>query len=240
MDLCILVIHLQSGSRDKTYLRVTETKLNDRKDCGAWRIELRDAVASGGQESLTVELLLSRAVEMYPREISQRERQLVLFTGSHHLYSPYRVKSQTTKVLLPSTQVESYSKNLKPVSMADSAITYGPYANAAAFSAETAPPLSVHFENNNPFLTVTRLERTIELSMWGNIAVEEVVDVKHSGALLKGSFSRYTRQSRSNWHLLRLILPFLRYEFQRENSGVSSVKHFKTILPAAGKSKIGL
>ncbi len=71
----------------------------------------------------------------------------------------------------------------------------------------------MHYENNNPFLVVTRMERTVELSMWGNIAVEEVVDVRHSGALLKGSFSRY--------------------EFQRENSGVSSVKHFKTILPAA-------
>ena len=34
--------------------------------------------------------------------------------------------------------------------------------------------LSVHYENNNPFLVVSRLERTIELSMWGNIAVEEV------------------------------------------------------------------
>ena len=34
------------------------------------------------------------------------------------------------------------------------------------------------------------MERTIELSMWGNIAVEEVVDVRHDGAKLKGSFSR--------------------------------------------------
>jgi oligosaccharyltransferase complex subunit alpha (ribophorin I) len=76
--------------------------------------------------------------------------------------------------------------------------------------------MSVHYENNNPFLIVTRLERTVELSMWGNIAIEETVDVRHAGAVLKGSFSRY--------------------EFQRENSGVSSVKNFKTILPAAGKS----
>ena len=37
--------------------------------------------------------------------------------------------------------------------------------------------LSVHYENNNPFLVVTRLERTVELSMWGNIAVEEVIEL---------------------------------------------------------------
>merc|ERR1711962_510499 len=49
----------------------------------------------------------------------------------------------------------------------------------------------------------------------GNLAVEETIDVVHRGAQLKGSFSRY--------------------EFQRENSGVSSVKNFKTLLPAAAK-----
>ncbi len=75
----------------------------------------------------------------------------------------------------------------------------------------------MHYENNNPFLVVSRLERTIELSMWGNIAVEETVDVRHNGAILRG--------------------PFSRYEFQRENSGVSSVKSFKTVLPAAGTSR---
>ena len=50
--------------------------------------------------------------------------------------------------------------------------------------------------------------------MWGNIAVEETVDVRHVGAKLKGSFSRL--------------------DFQRENSGVSAVKSFTTILPASG------
>lgn len=76
----------------------------------------------------------------------------------------------------------------------------------------------VHFENNNPFLVVTSLSRTIEVSMWGNIAVEEVVDIRHSGAKLDGAFSRY--------------------EFQRENSGIASVKSFKTILPASGITDI--
>ena len=75
----------------------------------------------------------------------------------------------------------------------------------------------MHYENNNPFLVVTSLSRTIEVSMWGNIAVEEVVDIRHSGAKLDGAFSRY--------------------EFQRENSGIASVKSFKTILPASGRGQ---
>ena len=47
-----------------------------------------------------------------------------------------------------------------------------------------------HVQNNNPMLVVTRLQRVLEISMWGNIAVEETIDVRHDGAALKDSFSR--------------------------------------------------
>ena len=52
------------------------------------------------------------------------------------MYSPYKVKSQTTKVQLPSSVVESYTKTLKPVAHSDATITYGPYANVEPFSSE--------------------------------------------------------------------------------------------------------
>merc|ERR1712059_218586 len=79
----------------------------------------------------------------------------------------------------------------------------------------TAGEMVIHGENNAPMLVVSNLVRAVEVSMWGNIAIEETIDVVHKGASLKGSFSRY--------------------EFQRESSGVSSVKNFKTLLPAAAK-----
>ena len=102
-------------------------------------------------------------------------------------------------------------QSLKPASLNGNTVSYGPYTNVGPWSSED---MSVHYENNRPFLEVTRMERTLELSMWGNIAVEETVDVRHVGAKLKGSFSRL--------------------DFQRENSGVSAVKSFKTVLPASG------
>lgn len=72
----------------------------------------------------------------------------------------------------------------------------------------------VHYENHSPFLTVTRLERVIEVSHWGNVAVEETIDILHTGALLKGAFSRY--------------------DFQKDGrSGQASVKQYKTVLPAS-------
>jgi len=74
----------------------------------------------------------------------------------------------------------------------------------------------LHFENNGPFIGAISLERIIEVSHWGNIAVEEHVHIRHLGATLKG--------------------PFSRYDYQRApNSGPSSVKSYKTLLPAAAR-----
>ena len=60
----------------------------------------------------------------------------MLYTGNHYVYSPYKVKAQTTKVQLPSSVLESYSKTLKPVAHSDATVTYGPYANVEPFSSE--------------------------------------------------------------------------------------------------------
>jgi len=199
------------GSSDKTYLRLTETKVQSDLDKVFWRIELKSALASEATTTISVDVVLGKALEMFPAQITQKEKQLVKFTGNLYAFLPYPVTTQSSTVALASSNVESYTK-VKPVSLSDTTLSYGPYNNVAAF---TQAEMVVHGENNSPMLVVSRLERLIELSMWGNIAIEETVDVVHRGALLKGSFSRY--------------------EFQRESSGVSSVKNFKTLLPASSK-----
>lgn len=70
--------------------------------------------------------------------------------------------------------------------------------------------MKIHYENNTPFLTISSITRTIEVSHWGNIAVEETIDLRHTGAVLKGPFSRYDYQRQSD-------------------SGISSVKSFKVL-----------
>ena len=65
----------------------------------------------------------------------------------------------------------------------NSAITYDPFEKKSPFSQEE---LNVYFEHNNKFLTVTRLERVIEISHWGNITIEEIIDLLHTETLLKG------------------------------------------------------
>lgn len=79
---------------------------------------------------------------------------------------------------------------------------------ATTFLLSLQDAFKVHYENNSPFLTITSMTRVIEVSHWGNIAVEENVDLKHTGAVLKG--------------------PFSRYDYQRQpDSGIASIRSFK-------------
>ena len=174
------------GSSDKTYLRVTETKVQSDMEKVFWKIDLKSALTAGSSVTLQVDVVLGKALEMYPAQITQKEKQLARFLGNLYAFLPYPVTTQSTTVSLASSNVESYTKT-KPVSLSETTLSYGPFNNIAAF---TVAEMNVHAENNNPMLVVTRLERLLELSMWGNIAVEETVDVAHRGALLKGSFSR--------------------------------------------------
>merc|ERR1712200_90979 len=173
----------------------------------AHSITLDKSLDAGQTRKVRVDLVFTHHLKTFPEFITQKEKQLVQYRGSAYILSPYKIVAQTTKVSLSSPNVESFTK-VKPSSQSDSMITYGPYNNVAPLSTED---VVVHFENNSPFLSIAPLIRTIEVSHWGNIAVEETIDMYHTGAKLKGSFSRF--------------------EYQREQSGVSSVKAFKTLLP---------
>jgi oligosaccharyltransferase complex subunit alpha (ribophorin I) len=182
---------------------------SEQKDKDNYKIHFKTPLAAGKSTIVRVDITYTHALVPYPSSISQSEKQLVLYHGNHYFYTPYATKVQTTVVTLPSTSVESFTK-LKPVVQSENVITYGPYENISPF---TLNKLTIHCENNSPFLSVTNLHRAIEVSHWGIISVEEEVDVAHTGSLLKGAFSRY--------------------EFQRDQSGIASVKSFKTVLPAS-------
>lgn len=177
-----------------------------------YKVQLPSSLAAGAQLKAKVEMTLTHVLKPFPTHITQAERQLVVFQGNHYFYSPYPTRSQTTRVRLASKTVESYTKLGNP-SKNDEIIEYGPFRDVAPFSEDT---MKIHYENNSPFLTISSIIRTIEVSHWGNIAVEETIDLRHTGAFLKGPFSRYDYQRQSD-------------------SGISSVKSFKTILPASAQ-----
>lgn len=177
-----------------------------------FKVGLPSSLAAGAKLRVKVETVLSHVLRPFPTQITQAERQLVVFQGNHYLFSPYPTRSQSSKVRLASKTVETYTKLGNP-SKSEEVIEYGPFRDVAAFSQDT---MKIHYENNSPFLTISSITRIIEVSHWGNIAVEETIDLRHTGAILKGPFSRYDYQRQSD-------------------SGISSVKSFKTILPASAQ-----
>lgn len=203
-----------SGGKTKKAEEIESRKLNvvqltqDSPKGQLYRIDFKTDLAAGKDVQFEIETVFFDQQKPFPTEISQLEKQLVVFTGNNYYYSLYPTKKQTTVVNLASDKTESYSNKLKPVSKSDSAITYGPYEDVKPFEQNE---LKIHYENNSPFLRVNNLVRTIEVSHWGNIAIEETIDLVHYGAQLKGSFSRF--------------------EYMRKQGGASAVKSIHSLLP---------
>lgn len=209
--LAYIAVSLAEDTEDEgtSDLKITESQ----KTKNLFVVKLPKALAAGQTNKLKVEEIYTRALKPFPEEITQSQKQLVKYEGNHFYYSPYLTETQSTDVELFSAVTEDYSK-LGTTKLEESTLKYGgsdEYKNVKPFSQDK---MSLHFENNSPFLTATKVTRVIEISHWGNIAVEETIDILQTGAKFKGSFSRY--------------------DYQRSpNSGVSSIKSFKTILPAS-------
>lgn len=204
MFLYILSFQVKGKDSDDQAGLPVKQETTDKTKGAVYRIELPNDLRAGQTTTLEIEVVHGHALRMYPTEITQAERQLVLYKTNVNYYSRYPSQTQKTTVTLPTDRAESYTQAPKPVSKSDQTITYGPYENVAAL---TRNEISLHYENNNPFLAVSNLKRWIEVSHWGNIAVEETIDMYHSGAKLKGSFSRL--------------------DFQRRQDSYSAVKTFK-------------
>ena len=135
------------------------------------------SMAPGASITLQVEVIFYKAIEPFPSEVTQNEKQLVMYTGNSYLYLPYVSLTQSSNFKLPSSKIESFSR-VTPTNSAEDTLTYGPYSDISPFSFSK---IAIHYENNGPFLTVVELQRVIEVSHWGNIAVEEHVHIMHSG-----------------------------------------------------------
>ncbi|CAH1446234.1 unnamed protein product [Lactuca virosa] len=145
-------------------------------------------------ESLTMDVLavFTHTLRPFPEKITQSESQLFLFQESAHFPSPYKVKSQSMTVKLPSENVESYTK-LETTKFSNSEIKYGPYENLPPFSYS---PVIIHFPSNKPFAVAQELVKEIEISHWGNVQVTEHYTLIHGGAQSTGEFSRLDFQTR--------------------------------------------
>lgn len=197
---------------NKKVLKLSQVTVKG-SDSVNYKVELATPLNVGQKAKFRVDTIFSHLLNPFPTHIPQKEQQLVVYEGSAVVLSPYVVKLQNTLFKIPPPhRVESFTKHAPSKHDGDS-ISYGPYENVEANKRQE---LRIHYENDSPFLTVTKMTRLLEISHWGNIAVEETLEIVHTGAVLKGSFSR---------------LDFQRDHRERQ----PCVKSFKTLLPAASK-----
>lgn len=181
-----------------------EMHVSQEKSSNCYNVELKER----DTQLFTVYTVHSHMLTPYPSKITQGEPQLVLLELDAHFSTPYPTAKMTTMVELYSSAVESWTR-FAPSRRKGDTIKYGPYEDLEG-SPEEAPVL-IHFQNDAPFITFTNVDKEIEVSHWGNVAVEELIDMRHTGAQLKGGFSRldYMRGAEDNsYDHLIAILPF--------------------------------
>ncbi|CAG9537694.1 unnamed protein product [Cercopithifilaria johnstoni] len=203
-------------SKEDTRLKVSNIeneKHNIKEGFVAYKIELLDTIPPNGKAVIAVEYQLTEYLELHPKRITQAESQFAIYKGNAYVPSIYPMKQEITVILLPSGKLESRT-TVSPTSVDNGKITYGPYVNQKPYA---VMEIVVHCENNTPFVVATTVVRVIEVSHWGNIAVEEAISVIHKGAELKGSFSR------------------LDFQMDRRGSKRPIVTQYKTLLPASAK-----
>lgn len=156
----------------------------------SYQIKLNKALEPQATYTLRVTLILTHTMVPHPAEIAQKDGQLVRYRDNHFFYSVYTTMSQETRLKLASVKVAAYSKQ-KPSQLKGDLLRYGPYNDIAPLSVSN---LTVHFENNSPFVVVKTLVKEYEVSQWGNLAVEETYEAAHEGAKITGPFNRYELQ----------------------------------------------
>ncbi|KAM3725103.1 Dolichyl-diphosphooligosaccharide--protein glycosyltransferase subunit [Dirofilaria immitis] len=188
-------------------------KYNIKEGFVAYKIELLNIIPPNGKAVVTVDYELTEYLEPHPKKITQAESQFVIYKGNAYVPSVYPVKQEKTLLILSSGKLESRT-TVSPTSVESGEIIYGPYVDQKPYA---VAEIVVHYENNAPFVVATDVVRVIEVSHWGNIAVEETISVIHKGAELKGSFSR------------------LDFQMDRRGSKRPVVTQYKTLLPASAK-----
>jgi len=195
-------------------------------------LTLSEALKVKGEVTVTIFESYVHQQHPHPPVINQHETQLVRYSDNHYIISPYTVLDQITKLTLWSANgaalLESSTEEGE-YQLSGDILTYGPYEKAVEPYRNS--PLLVHFENNSPFITASKVVREITISHWGNIAVEETYFLEHVGAKLAGGlFSRYEYQrmgpSPSSVRTLRAILPtFAKDIYYRDDIGNVSTSH---------------
>jgi len=151
-------------------------------------VSLPAPLAAGKSIHLEISEIYYGGMRAFPTEIKQMDTQLVIVEHNLYYSSPYETEIQNAKINIGTKKTESFPKQGKQEG------NNVKYNEINAASANSVQRVRIHYENNSPFLVVEQLEREVEVSHWGNVAITDKIWLKHAGAQLKGPFSRFDFQ----------------------------------------------
>eukprot|EP00882_Tetradesmus_deserticola_P020476 GHRQ01022123.1.p1 GENE.GHRQ01022123.1~~GHRQ01022123.1.p1 ORF type:complete len:580 (+),score=253.23 GHRQ01022123.1:133-1872(+) len=155
-------------------------------DVGCHQATFKSPVKAGATIEFDVVATVTGVFKPNPAKIGQGEKQYVEYYDNLYLLSPYEVTEQSSTVLLPTSDVKSYSPE-DGASKSGSKVSYTKLGRQAPWALQQ---LKVHFHHDKPFKRINSLVREIEVSHWGNIYVEETYEIQNAGAQHTGKFSR--------------------------------------------------
>ncbi|KAL4511992.1 hypothetical protein ABPG72_012837 [Tetrahymena utriculariae] len=173
------------------------------------RFELEHSIAPQSSAIITLEEKFVNRQVPYPREIRINEDQKILFKDNAYIYTPYFVKTQYT--VYKASNIITHTESEKAQKLRKGGIKFGEFSEIQAFSSY---PIEIHSENNTPLIYLTKATKSIDVSHWGNIAVDSSYNLVNEGAYLKGEFGRvdYNKYNpQSGKHALKSLSAELPY-----------------------------
>lgn len=103
------------------------------------------------------------------------ENQILFYTGNVYYYSPYKTFSLKVRYIckLNSLCIASYLPHLT-----ESNNLLYTYSNVVPYSVKQ---MNISFVNNDSIYAITNLQRTIDVSHWGHIKIEDCLTIKNIG-----------------------------------------------------------
>eukprot|EP01006_Ploeotia_vitrea_P006231 TRINITY_DN12590_c0_g1_i1.p1 TRINITY_DN12590_c0_g1~~TRINITY_DN12590_c0_g1_i1.p1 ORF type:complete len:491 (-),score=276.17 TRINITY_DN12590_c0_g1_i1:1418-2890(-) len=222
--------HKRLSVREVTLESLGEENVENTANARFFRVKLKPELAAGDKASIVIDVIYTHVLHPLPKKIKQGQAQNVEWLDSAHWFTPYVTESQVTNVKLGTNEVISYTKTVKPVNVDGSRVRFGTYSDRARpFSVRA---IRVHYQNNTPFATFTSMVRDVEVSHWGNVAIEEHYELQNTGAQLTGEFSRFdydrNRGNPASFSEIRARLPKTSFDvYYRDGIGNISSSHVR-------------
>ncbi|KAJ1690550.1 hypothetical protein LUZ63_014705 [Rhynchospora breviuscula] len=226
----MLATYSEEGERIYSEFPINSTKPKSKpSDMTFYPVTLPRKLKKGKTVGLDVLVVFTNFLKPLPKEITQAESQLLVYTDNIFYTSPYYIKNQSIVFRLPG-RIESYSK-YPEMRLVESELRYGPFEEKPPFSYS---PVVVHFENNNSFAIASNFVQEIEISHWGNVQITEQYTLIHGGARLKNGFSRIDYQARPSMSgassfrtLVARLPPRAHSVYYRDDLGNISTSHLR-------------